>query len=156
MWTAKTLIRLGGWADWVHRSFCWFCHVATHFRIITVITAVISLSKFFMSLLDTQPFCWFCHVTAQLYQEPLTGGIYLSCLMTKRTIRHLRPAKTPISLGIPPVWSASWLSTWRNTGSSTTHRCPGWFGSSQDAQISLLVLSWGGSFCNKLHNLHHK
>ena len=30
------------------------------------------------------------------------------------------PAKTQISLGIRPVWSESWLSTWRNLGSLAT------------------------------------
>ena len=33
----------------------------------------------------------------------------------------VRPAKTQISLGIRPVWSASSLSAWRNLGSLATH-----------------------------------
>ena len=36
--------------------------------------------------------------------------------MTKQTKRHVRPAKTQISLGIHPVWSESSLSAWRNLG----------------------------------------
>ena len=35
----------------------------------------------------------------------------LSCFMTKLTKRHVRPAKTQISLGIHPVWSESSLCT---------------------------------------------
>ena len=34
MWTAKTLIRLGGCVDlslrWAHMTFCWFGHEAAH------------------------------------------------------------------------------------------------------------------------------
>ena len=38
MWTAKTLIRLGGCqADlsprWAHMPFCWFCHQAVHIEV---------------------------------------------------------------------------------------------------------------------------
>ena len=33
----------------------------------------------------------------------------------------VRPAKTPISLGIRPVWSESLLSAWRKLGSLGTH-----------------------------------
>ena len=67
----------------------------------------------------------------------------------------VRPAKTPISLCIRPVWSESSLSAWRKLGSLATHwaqaktlirlgGCPGW--SSLGAQATLLVLTWGGSF----------
>ena len=42
---------------------------------------------------------------------------HLSCLMTKPTKWHERPAKTQISLGIRPVWSESSLSAWRKLGS---------------------------------------
>ena len=45
----------------------------------------------------------------------------MSCLMTKPTKWHVRPAKTQISLGIHPVWSESSLSTWRKLGSLATH-----------------------------------
>ena len=45
----------------------------------------------------------------------------LSHLMTKPTKWNVRPAKTPISLGIRPVWSESSLSAWRNLGSLATH-----------------------------------
>ena len=47
--------------------------------------------------------------------------LYLSRLVTKRTKRHVRPAKTQISLGIRPVWSESSLSAWRKLGSLATH-----------------------------------
>ena len=40
---------------------------------------------------------------------------------TRPTIWSVRPAKTPISLGIRPDWSESLLSAWRNIGSSSTH-----------------------------------
>ena len=45
----------------------------------------------------------------------------LSRLMTKPTKRHVRPAKTQISLGIRPVWSESSLSAGRKLGSLATH-----------------------------------
>ena len=38
--------------------------------------------------------------------------LYLSCLTTKSTKWHVRPAKTQINLGICPVWSESSLSIW--------------------------------------------
>ena len=73
----------------------------------------------------------------------------------------VRPAKTPISLGISPVWSESSLSAWSKLGSLATHwahsedsdqtgrmprlirlgRCPGWSESSLGAQ----TLCW---FCH--------
>ena len=69
-----------------------------------------------------------------------------SRLMTKPTKRHVRPAKTQISLGIRPVWSESSLSAWRKLGSLATHwahsedsdqiglgGCPGWSESSLGA-----------------------
>ena len=80
----------------------------------------------------------------------------LSHLMTKPTKWHVRLAKPQISLGICQVWSESLLSAWRKIGSLAT-RCEhsedwsDWV----DAQliwvlpgrtVSLLVLSWGGSF----------
>ena len=75
----------------------------------------------------------------------------------------VRPAKTQISLGIPPVWSESSLSAWRNLGSLATH----WVHSEDSDQIRwmprliwgfagrtliLLVLSCRGSY----DYLHHK
>ena len=40
----------------------------------------------------------------------------------EKTIKvSVRPAKTQISLGIRPVWSASSLSAWRKLGSSAAH-----------------------------------
>ena len=48
-------------------------------------------------------------------------GCNVSRVTTKPTIWHVRPAKTPISLGILPVWSESSLSPWRNIKSLATH-----------------------------------
>ena len=45
----------------------------------------------------------------------------ISRLVTKPTKWHLRPANTPISLGIRPVLSESSLSAWRKLGSLATH-----------------------------------
>ena len=52
-----------------------------------------------------------------LYSSYLTKGLkeQMSCLMTKPTKRHVRPAKTQISLGTRPVWSepslcAQWVA----------------------------------------------
>ena len=65
----------------------------------------------------------------------------MSRLMTKPTKWHVRPLKTPISLGICPVWSVSSLPSWRKLGSLAIHwvhirlcGCPGWSESSLDAQ----------------------
>ena len=41
---------------------------------------------------------------------------HMSRLITKPTKWHVRPAKTPISLGIRPVWSESSLSPWKKLG----------------------------------------
>ena len=48
-------------------------------------------------------------------------GIYMSRLVTKPTKRHVRPAKTRVSLGIRPVWSEPLLSAWRKLGPLATH-----------------------------------
>ena len=40
--------------------------------------------------------------------------------VTKPTKRHVRPARTQISLDIRPVWSESSLSAWKNLGSLDT------------------------------------
>ena len=69
----------------------------------------------------------------------------------------VRPAKTQISLGIRPVWSESSLSAWRNLGSLATHwahcedsgqtgRMPRLIWVIAGRTVTLLVLSWGGSF----------
>ena len=82
---------------------------------------------------------------------------HLSCIMTKPTKWHVRPAKTQISLGIRPDWSESSLSAWRRLGSLATH----WVHSEDSDQtgqmprlvwvfagrtVILLVLSWESSF----------
>ena len=66
-------------------------------------------------------------------------------------------AMTQISLGIRPVWSESSLSAWRKLGSLATHRAHSeetdqtgrmsrliWVFAGRT--LTLLVLSWGGSF----------
>ena len=80
----------------------------------------------------------------------------MSCLMTKQTKWHVRPAKTQISLGICPVWSESLLcAQWVAEDPSSLHA------DSKDTDqaglmsrliwvvaghtVILLVLSWGGS-----------
>ena len=86
----------------------------------------------------------------------------VSRVTTKPTIWHVRPAKTPISLGIRPVWSESSLSPWRNNKSLATH----WAHSEDSDQtghlsslirvfagrtlVILLVLSCCGSCVKKL------
>ena len=66
------------------------------------------------------------------------------------------PAKTPISLGIRPVWSESSLCAWRNLGSLATHwahgedsdqtgRMPRLIWVFAGRTLISLVLSWGGS-----------
>ena len=65
----------------------------------------------------------------------------MSCLMTKPTKWHVRPAKTQLSLGIRPVWSESSLIAWRKLGSLATH----WAQSEDSDQTGWMVLSWGGS-----------
>ena len=46
--------------------------------------------------------------------------VHMSRLVTKPTKWHVRPAKTPNSLGIRPVWSESLLSALRKRGSLAT------------------------------------
>ena len=51
-----------------------------------------------------------------------TGSMVLNeRSMTKPAKWPVRPAKTQISLGIRPIWSASSLSTWRNLGFLASH-----------------------------------
>ena len=80
----------------------------------------------------------------------------LSRLMTKPTKWHVCPAKTQISLGIRPVWSASSLFAWRKLGFLATHwaysedsdqtgRMPRLFWVFVWRTVILLVLSWAGS-----------
>ena len=90
-------------------------------------------------------------------------SIHMSRLMTKPTKRHVRQAKTQISLGIRPVGSESSLSAWRNLGSLATQ----WGHSENSDQtgwmprliwvfagrtVVLLVLSCRGSY---MWNLPH-
>ena len=69
----------------------------------------------------------------------------------------VRPAKTQISLGIHPVWSESSLSAWRKLRSLATHqahsedsdqtgRMPRLIWVFTGRTVTLLVLSWGGSY----------
>ena len=67
---------------------------------------------------------------------------------------RVRPAKTQIPLGMPPVWSESSLCVhWvakdprflhADSEDSDQTGCPGWSESSLDTHAILLVLSWGG------------
>ena len=86
--------------------------------------------------------------------------VYMSCLMTKQTMWHVRPAKTQISLGIRPVWSESSLSAWRKLRSLATHwalsedsdqtgRMPRLIWVFARHTLILLVLSWGASYNNQ-------
>ena len=68
------------------------------------------LSSNFMQLPDI-----FCHIPKATSVSHI--GKQMSHLMTKPTKWHVRPAKTQISLGLCPVWSASSLFMWRKLGS---------------------------------------
>ena len=77
----------------------------------------------------------------------------LSCVMTKPTKWHVRPAKTQISLGIRPVWSesslcAQWVAkdpTFLNVDNEDSDQTGqiGWSEPLLGAHAILLVLSWG-------------
>ena len=94
----------------------------------------------------------FCYFTSLASKK-----VHMSHLVTKPTKWHVRPAKTPNSLGIRPVWSESALSALRKLGSLATH----WAHSEDSGQtgrmarliwvfagrtVILLVLSQGGSY----------
>ena len=67
--------------------------------------------------------------------------------MTKPTKRHVRQAKTQISLGIRPVWSESSLSAWRKLGFLATH----WThseGSDQTRRMPRLICVFAGRTCH--------
>ena len=61
------------------------------------------------------------NVVMQIIIKSMKTGCNVSRVTKKPTIWHVRPAKTPISLGIRPVWSESSLSPWRNIKSLATH-----------------------------------
>ena len=61
----------------------------------------------------------------------------VSRVTTTPAIWHVRPAKTPISLGIRPVWSESSLSPWRNIKSLATQ-----WAHSEDSDQSDPSLRW--------------
>ena len=83
--------------------------------------------------------------TQSLLQPYLCGpGDHLSCLMTKPTKWHVRPAKTQISLGIRPVWSESSLSAWRKLGSLATHWVHSHFAGFAMRQLIFFIL-WNAS-----------
>ena len=71
----------------------------------------------------------------------------LSQRMTKPTKRHVRPAKTQISLGFRPVWSESSLSAWQKLRSSATH----WVhseDSDQTRRMPSLIWVFAGHTCH--------
>ena len=99
-------------------------------------------------------------LTRNLHPCWSTNGVrvsyYLSCLMTKPTKWHVRPANTWISLGICPVWSESSLTAWRNFGSLATHcaHSKAW-SDWADAQADL-SLRWAHTlFCWFHHAAHY-
>ena len=105
-------------------------------------------------------------VNKSIFQQIIINSMKTVCnvsrITTKSTIWHVRPAKTPISLGIRSVWSESSLSPWRNIKSLATH----WAHSEDSDQtghspslirvfagctlVILLVLSCCGSCVKKL------
>ena len=56
----------------------------------------------------------------------------------------VRPAKTQISLGIRPVWSASSLGAWRKHGSLATHKAQR--EDSDQTGWMLFLQVWSGSY----------
>ena len=75
----------------------------------------------------------------------------MSCLMTKPTKWHVHPVKTPISLGIRPVWSESLLPAWRKLRSLANH----WVHNEDtdqtaQADLSLLGTQSFGWFCHEV------
>ena len=64
-------------------------------------------------------------INKSIFQQIIINSLKTVCnvsrVTTKPTIWHVRPAKTPISLGIRSVWSESLLSLWRSIKSLTTH-----------------------------------
>ena len=103
-------------------------------------------------------------INKSIFQQIIINSMKTVCkvsrVTTKPTIWHVRPAKTPISLGIRSVWSESSLSPWRNIKSLATH----WAHSEDSDQTGhpsdpslrwahtgiLLVLSCCGSCVKKL------
>ena len=84
-------------------------------------------------------------------------SIYMSRLVTKKNDVAVRPAKTQISLGIRPVCSASSLcAQWvakdprilhaDSEDPDQTGRMPGLIWVFAGRTLTLLVLSWGGSY----------
>ena len=120
-------------------SFCWFCHEMAHFMAAFGVWGSIGI--------------W-------LYWFPIiaySSTLHMSRLATKPTYWHVCPAKTPISLGIRPVWSESSLCTqWvakdpsflhaDSEDSDQTGRMPRLIRVFAGRTTTLLVLSWGGSF----------
>ena len=67
--------------------------------------------------------------------------------MTKPTKCHVRPAQTPISLGIRPIGIEALLSAWRNIGPLTTY----WAhseDSDQTGRMPRLIWVFGGRPCH--------
>ena len=83
--------------------------------------------------------CWSCCCVLILFLLSIASW-FMSRIVTKRTNRHVRPAKTQISLGIRPVWSESSLSAWRKLGSLATH----WAHSEDSDQTGHMPFCW---FC---------
>ena len=75
----------------------------------------------------------FREITTNVLGVRIFRNFTVSHLMTKPTKWPVRPVRTPISLGICPVWSESSLSTWRKLGSLATH----WVQSKNSDQANL-------------------
>ena len=90
-------------------------------------------------------------INKSIFQQIIINSMKTVCnvsrITTKSTIWHVRPAKTPISLGIRSVWSESSLSPWRNIKSLATH-----WAHSEDSESSLGA-HW--SFCWFCHVAAH-
>ena len=80
--------------------------------------------------------CWHC-----------ISKNHLSCLLTKPTKWHVRPAKTQISMGIRPVWSKSSLcAQWVGKDPSFLHADSE--DSDQTGRLSRLIWVFAGPTCH--------
>ena len=73
--------------------------------------------------------------------------INMSQRMRKLIKRHVRPAKTQISLGISPIWLDSSLSAWRKLGSLAIHLTHS-EDSDQTGRMPRLIWVFAGHSCH--------
>ena len=94
----------------------YFSHAKTLFYIFDINKSIFQqILKMFAAYFDRDK------LVMQIIIKSMKTGCNVSRVMTKPTIWHVRPAKTPISMGIRPVWSESSLSPWRNFKSLAIH-----------------------------------